>query len=146
MNNTTLNKVKGFSLIEVMIAVVISSFAIVNYSGLQINGLKGTHTALIRSQATLLINDMADRIRADATSTMLGGYNTSSLNRSNETKQWLGLIQMQLPLGSGKISCIDSDTTDTEPCSKNSIHTIAIYWDDNKTGTADSSINIEIRQ
>jgi type IV pilus assembly protein PilV len=52
-------------LIEVLVAVVLLSFGVVGLAGLQFNGTKFNHSAYLRSQATSLAYDLADRARAN---------------------------------------------------------------------------------
>lgn len=54
---------KGFTLIEVLITVVILSIGLLGMAGIQIQGLRGTTSSSVRSQATILANDIAERIR-----------------------------------------------------------------------------------
>lgn len=56
----------GFSLLEVLIALVVFSIGLLGLAGLQIQGLKYNHEAYLRSQATLLAYDMLDRMRSNA--------------------------------------------------------------------------------
>ena len=60
----TLNlKNSGFTLIEVLVTVVILSIGLLGMAGIQIQGLRGTTSSTVRSQATILANDIAERIR-----------------------------------------------------------------------------------
>ncbi len=65
MDNLRTKSSSGFTLIEIMIAIVIVSIGLLAYAGLQMDGLKQTHAALFRSQAALSTHDMADRLRAN---------------------------------------------------------------------------------
>ncbi|NQZ31140.1 MAG: type IV pilus modification protein PilV [Oceanospirillaceae bacterium] len=55
----------GASLIEVLISMVLISIGLLGISASQISSLKLTHSAYQRSQATLLADDIADRMRAN---------------------------------------------------------------------------------
>jgi len=55
----------GFTLIEILIAVVILSIGLLGMAGIQIKGLRGTSSSSQRSQAALLANDIAERIHAN---------------------------------------------------------------------------------
>lgn len=57
------SKHSGFTLIEVLITVVILSIGLLGMAGIQIQGLRGTTSSTVRSQATILANDIAERIR-----------------------------------------------------------------------------------
>jgi hypothetical protein len=62
-----------------------------------------------------------------------------------DLKTWQNLLAQYLPLASGVVSCVDSDPGDANPCSKNSIHTVAVSWDDNKDGLLNSFIQVDVR-
>jgi len=54
---------KGFTLLEVMIALVIFSIGLLGLAGMQTISLENNRVAYKRTIATQLVNDMADRIR-----------------------------------------------------------------------------------
>ena len=56
----------GFTLIEVLIAVIILSIGLLGMAGIQIKGLRGSTSSTLRSQATILANDIAERIHVNA--------------------------------------------------------------------------------
>ena len=55
----------GFSLLEVLISVVILSIGLLGMAGIQLKGLSSNNSANIRTQATLLANDLAERMHAN---------------------------------------------------------------------------------
>jgi len=55
----------GVSLIEVLVALVLISIGLLGISASQLTSLKLTLSAYQRSQATVLANDIADRLRAN---------------------------------------------------------------------------------
>lgn len=55
----------GFTLIEILIALVIFSIGLLGLAGMQLRGSEGTNMAYFRSQATLIANDMAERMHAN---------------------------------------------------------------------------------
>lgn len=57
----------GFSLLEVMIATVIMSVGLLGVALLQSTSLRGTQITNERTQATMLVYDMLDRVRANRT-------------------------------------------------------------------------------
>jgi type IV pilus assembly protein PilV len=65
----------GFTLLEVLVALVVLSIGLLGLSGLQTTSLRNNHAAFLRSQATLLNNDIADRMRANRDSATAGNYN-----------------------------------------------------------------------
>ena len=57
---------RGFTLLEVLIALVIFSLGVLGMAGLLTVSVKTNHSAYLRTQAFLLAQDMADRMRANA--------------------------------------------------------------------------------
>ncbi|MCI0667420.1 MAG: type IV pilus modification protein PilV [Methylococcaceae bacterium] len=58
-------KSSGFTLVEVLIAVVILSVGMLGLMGLQTVGLRQNHSSQTRSYAVEFINELADRMRAN---------------------------------------------------------------------------------
>ena len=65
MLQITSNKEKGFTLLEVMIALVIFSIGLLGLAGLMAQSTAFTNSAQYRTQATFLAYDMLDRMRAN---------------------------------------------------------------------------------
>lgn len=55
----------GFTLIEVLVAVLVLSVGLLGLAGLQATSLKSNHSAYLRTQAVLLTYDLIDRMRAN---------------------------------------------------------------------------------
>jgi len=66
---------RGFSLLEVMIALLVLSFGLLGIAGLQTFSLQFNHQSYERTQATLLISEMTERIMANPTAAKAGSYN-----------------------------------------------------------------------
>jgi type IV pilus assembly protein PilV len=56
---------RGFTLTEVLIAVLVLAVGLLGLAGLQLAGMKSNHSAYLRSQATIVAYDLLDRMRAD---------------------------------------------------------------------------------
>jgi type IV pilus assembly protein PilV len=71
---------RGFSLLEVMIAVLVFSLGLLGVGGLMVLSVRTNHSAFLRTQASFLAGAMADRIRANTSRASLynGTYNASS--------------------------------------------------------------------
>ncbi len=67
-------KQHGFSLLEVLIAVLVLSIGLLGLAGLQATSLRYNHDAQLRGQASLLAYDMADRLRANRDAAVAGNY------------------------------------------------------------------------
>lgn len=64
----------GFTLLEVLVALVVLSIGLLGLSGLQTTGLRNNHSAFLRSQATLVTTDIIDRMRANRDAAFNGDY------------------------------------------------------------------------
>jgi type IV pilus assembly protein PilV len=58
---------RGFSLIEVLIALVIMSVGMLGIAGLYVQSMQAGRTSMFRHHAVTLAGDVADRIRANPT-------------------------------------------------------------------------------
>ncbi len=67
----------GFSLIEVLVALLVLSIGLVGLSGLQTNGLRGNHSALLHTQASVLIGDIIERMRSNPAAARAGNYDVN---------------------------------------------------------------------
>lgn len=65
---------RGFTLLEVLVALVVLSIGLLGLSGLQTSSLRNNHSAFLRSQATLLSTDIVDRMRANRAAAAAGDY------------------------------------------------------------------------
>ncbi|MBT8130924.1 MAG: type IV pilus modification protein PilV [Gammaproteobacteria bacterium] len=68
---------KGFTLIEVLIAVIVLGIGLTGMAGLQIVSLRGSQQAYQRTQATIYAYDVLDRMRANVVATRNGDYDTA---------------------------------------------------------------------
>ena len=130
-----LNKLKGFSLLEVLISVFILAIGLLGLAGLQINSLKNNHSAQYRTSATVLAYDIIDRIRlnrnADYTLTMAAAPSGTGL-KNTDLIAWVAQITNDLPSGDGAISL------------NGNIVTVTVQWDDSRatSGGATQSFTV----
>ena len=77
----------GFTLIEVLIAMVVLAVGLLGLAGLQVTSLKNNQSAYNRSQATQLAYDLADRMRANiaGVATYTTGMAAAIANCKNNT-------------------------------------------------------------
>ena len=64
----------GFSLLEILISLVILSVGMVGLAGLKIVAIKGENESHFRHEASLLMMELADRIRANPAGVDAGSY------------------------------------------------------------------------
>lgn len=69
---------RGVGLIEVLIAILIASFALLGLAGLQVTALRYQKVAQFRAVASQYSADIADRMRANVAGAKLGNYVTST--------------------------------------------------------------------
>jgi len=127
---------RGFSLIEVLVAIFILSVGLLSVAALQIIGLKNTHSASLHSQATTSASDIIDRMRINHDSALAGGYNIAigtsapggSTIAANDLGGWKTNLDTGLPSGDGGIDC----STVSGLC------VVTVQWDDSG-GTAGST-------
>ncbi|MFP5393688.1 MAG: type IV pilus modification protein PilV, partial [Gammaproteobacteria bacterium] len=58
---------RGFSLIEIMVTLVVMSIGLLGLGGIILTSMKNNQSAEARTQATVLVNDILDRMRANRT-------------------------------------------------------------------------------
>lgn len=131
---------KGFSLMEVLIALLILAVGLLGIAALQSVALKTNHSAYQRTQATFLAYDMMDRMRSNRNAAIQGNYNlTMTATPSGggslaeqDLDDWLNnYVAQLLPAGDGSIACVDNDGDGTmEVC------TITMQWDEARAGGA----------
>ncbi len=100
----------GFSLLEVLVTLVIISLGILGVSGLQMTGLKNSHSALMRAQAAQYAYDMTDRMRVNREAAVAGNYNLAMADArpagaslpDADRAGWLTQVET-LPDGDGSI-------------------------------------------
>ena len=86
-------KQQGFSLIEILIAIIVLSIGLLGLAGLQLSSLRNSNSAYARSQAVVLTNDIIDRMRANIVGFNQGRYDDQQVgcqDKYNCTKGNLG--------------------------------------------------------
>ena len=59
------HRVRGFTLVEVLVALVIMSVGMLGIAGLYVHSMQAGRTSMFRHHAVTLVGDVADRIRAN---------------------------------------------------------------------------------
>jgi type IV pilus assembly protein PilV len=73
----------GFSLVEVLIALVIMSVGMLGIAGLYVQGLQAGRTSMFRHHAVTLAGDVADRIRANPTAGVAYNHAANATGTNN---------------------------------------------------------------
>ena len=72
-----INRHRGFTLLEVLIALLVFSLGLLGMAGLLIVSVKTNHSAYLRTQASFLAQSMADRMRANMPQVWVAAYDTA---------------------------------------------------------------------
>lgn len=70
----SIHTLRGATLLEVMIALMIFSIGMLGLAALQVTGMRESGNAEKRTQATLVANDIVERMRSNITATSAGDY------------------------------------------------------------------------
>lgn len=114
----------GFSLLEVLIAVVILSVGLLGLAGLQLSALRNNQSAMERSTAVLQVYSIADVMRADIVSARNPAF-SDFIN--GQIKAWQD--RLEVLLGDGATGDVECDTGGTPPVTT---CTVTIQWDDSR--------------
>lgn len=127
----------GLSMIEVLIAFLVSVIGLFGVMKMQLSAVSNTHSAYLRSQAAVVSNAIVDQLRANSGAALSGAYNmaltasppTSGGLEVADLTQWRADLAAILPSGGGSIACVSA----TQIC------TLVVQWDDSR-GLAGSNI------
>jgi len=145
----------GFTLIEVLVSALILSLGLVGVAGLQALSLRNNQSAYMRSQASALAYDLADRMRTNVAGADAGFYApaqaalhascstptgcTPQQSAQNDLAEWNAALAANLPLGNGFV-CIDSTPHDGSGVAAPQCDgvgprfSVKIWWDDDRDG------------
>lgn len=128
--DTSTKRQKGFSILEVMVAVVVLSLGLLGMASLQARALKGNQSSLQRSQATMLTYSILDAIRADRANSP--AYKLEMCDAGTNAVQKLWVTTVKDTLGGNKDSTCASISC--EDLGQSALCTIVIQWDDSAAG------------
>jgi type IV pilus assembly protein PilV len=117
-------RVRGFTLVEVLVALVVLSIGLLGIASLQLSSLRWNHGASKRSQATLLAYDILDRMRANTAAAKNNEYSggTSGTVATADLNMWRSNIAATMGAGA----------TGTVALAGTSTFSITITWDDSR--------------
>jgi len=162
---------RGATLLEVMVALVIMAVGLLGLAGLQMTGLTTNGNAEKRTQATIVANDMIERMRANATGVGAGNYaavNYAAIDcntppapycqdhggtaaGSCNTGQiasfdaFIGVCdaRTRLPSGSMSIACTNNTGT-AEACTTTNFRTITVNWTSQEEDNAAANKSLSV--
>lgn len=133
-------KESGFTLLEILIAMLVLSIGLMGLAGLMASSMRNNLSASHRTQATWLAYDIIDRMRANRASAIAGNY-ASSLGSpvtctvaapttgavsAQDIAAWKSQLNCALPAGDGSVAVTNAARA-----------TVVIQWDDSR-GIVDS--------
>lgn len=124
----------GFTLIEVLVAVLVTSLGLLGLAVLQARSMEFNHSAYLRSQATQLAYVIADRMRANRRAALDGDYDGVDFNdpqpvcgeqaggsiAARDIAAWRSAVGCSLPQGHARIQ------------RNGSVITVGVQWDDSR--------------
>ncbi len=124
----------GFTLIEVLVALVILAIGALGVTAVQIRGLRFGHDAYLRSQATILAYDITERLRANADNAAsyvssadpAGTCSATAAGITNDLNCWYERIAQTLPGASAAIAPVAGNA---------GAYRITISWLDRDSGS-----------
>ena len=147
-----LRRCRGFTLLEVLIALLVLMAAMLGLAGLQTMSLSTNHSAYLRSQAIIQAHDMADRMHANSAGVKAGAYDsisglggsppaclstatsedalssidcTSAQMAQFDANEWNTINASELPSGEGTVAGPDGS----------GVYTVTLSWvEDEKSG------------
>lgn len=130
----------GFSLIEILIALMILSVGLLGLAALQAAALKTNHGAYYRSQAVFLAYDICDRMRANKLQAAAGVYNRAiddSAPAASADGDDIEDIDMDEWYNNYLTNLIpDSDASIN--CDTNALCSVSIQWNENRSDLGSS--------
>jgi len=141
------HRCKGASMLEILIAVLVTSFGLLGLAGLTVTGLNSNHGSYLRSIATQQAYDMTDRMRANMAGVMNSNYDaitatiptdpgcitsgcSSSQMATYDWFRWNTDNAALLPSGQGTVT------------RSVNIFTVTVSWDEGRSGTTDKSFSV----
>lgn len=146
MKNNLSKHHSGFSMIEVLVAVLVLAIGLLGIAAVQTAALKNNNSALQRSQATMLAYFMMDAMRANRSVAIIGSYDlaktcvapaTGTLI-TNDQNAWITALKNNL----GNVSTTCGQIT----CAVNTCN-VKVYWDDSRglSGISEQVVEITSR-
>jgi type IV pilus assembly protein PilV len=146
MEGRQMRRQRGFSLIEVMVTMLLLSIGMLGIAGIIVTNMKNNQSAYARGQATMLVADIVDRMRANrgaaevspspyelalATTPAAGGGVPGE-----DLRQWRTAVAAAVPSGVGAVA-VDAATRNV---------TVTIQWDDSRARGNGATVGLAAQQ
>lgn len=139
-------RMPGFTMMELLVAILVLSVGLLGLASLQTTGLRHNNSAWQRTLATELAEDMADRIRANPQAagqgyydhvvpgkhvdclTLATGCSSPKAVADADAAQWYAALAARLPGGTGTV------TGSAIAGGKARRYLVRVMWDDERRG------------
>jgi len=120
------HRARGLTLIEVLVTMVLLGIGLVGLAGLQLRGMQVNQGATYRSQAAILAEDLADRLKVDPVTAKAHTYdaNWSAVTTGSPVQPLLA--DWLYRLGALPAGCVNVSTANYPQV------TITVTWDDTR--------------
>lgn len=128
---------RGYTLLEILVAAVVLTGGLIGLASMQANGTRLNNSAYLRTQASILAYDIADRMRANRAAVVANNYDialadaapgAASSVANIDLIQWRAALDYYLPAGTGAVET-DAGATADAPLRA----TITVQWNDGRT-------------
>jgi type IV pilus assembly protein PilV len=105
-SHNSFHKLAGFTMVEVLIALLVLAIGILGMAGIQIQGMRGTQSSFLSTEATNIAQDMAERMLANP---------VAAQNSGGTERDGTPLVDNQFAaVNSAAYVCNDTDNPVTE--------------------------------
>lgn len=136
----------GFSLVEVLVTMLVVSIGLLGIAGLIATSMKNNHSAQSRSQASVLANDIIDRMRANRSvaeaspspyEIALGAAADPTMGVPGaDLAAWLASVAAGVPSGQGAVQ-FDAATRNV---------TVTVQWNDTRASGDAATVGLPAQQ
>ncbi|HEY9098823.1 MAG TPA: type IV pilus modification protein PilV [Thiobacillus sp.] len=138
-------KQSGFTLLEVLVAILVLSIGLLGLAGLMASNIRSTHGAYQRTQAVWLAYDMIDRMRVNRVNAIssANNYNIAIGTATSgspglagaDVNSWKTTLASTLPAGDGSVNVNSASR----------VAIVIIQWNDpgDKSGTTTQRIQVD---
>jgi type IV pilus assembly protein PilV len=131
---------RGYSLIEVMIAVLVMAIGLLGIAAMQTAALRNSQSSLERSQAVISAYTVLDAMRANRDAALAGDYNTGGFQCDTDGSGSLASVDRGEWVKAWRTALGVQDTDDAAACGSidctNGICEIGLRWDDSRASNA----------
>ena len=136
---------KGFTLLEVLVAMLVLSIGLLGLAGLMASSLRNNHSAYYRTQATWLAYDVIDRMRTNRPNVAdyivgIGAGSPAGGLAGVDVTDWKAMVANSLPEGDGSVTFSPTNADEV---------TVVIQWNDARgthaLGADDTALQFMVR-